>query len=110
MESKMGFQGALAFRPVGMAPHMAHLDFSPGYVNLQTHFTSELSMAESLHIIGEISSAFMGFDGSDPTESLNVYKKYYMQALDLLSSYRDLAKIQNTSWCGAYAQKEVLHL
>jgi len=112
MAETMGsVEQALTHRPVGLAPHMCHLDVSPGYVNVGSHFTSELTMEESLHIIGEVSSSFLQIQINGKTnEDIQTLKKYYDLGNDLLRPYRELAKIQNSTWCGEYAQKTIANL
>lgn len=111
VENMGSLEEALKFRPIGMAQHMCHLDMCPGYTSVGSHFTTELSLTESLHIIGEASSAFLQtqINGAKSAD-IAILKKYYESATDILRPYREIAKIQNSTWCGEYAQKEIAHL
>ena len=62
-------------------------------------------MWESLHIIGEVSSAFLQTQINGATSGdIASLKKYYESATDILRPYREIAKIQNSTWCGEHAQ------
>jgi len=108
LAARTSFDDALAFRPIGLYPGMCHLDVCPGYESVDSHFTSEITTDEAMNVIGEISAAFVEYDGSITYKI--IYEKYYNYAINILKPYREIAAIQNSTWCGEYAQKEVAHL
>eukprot|EP00300_Choanocystis_sp_HF-7_P016600 c19462_g1_i1.p1 GENE.c19462_g1_i1~~c19462_g1_i1.p1 ORF type:complete len:484 (+),score=111.98 c19462_g1_i1:168-1619(+) len=103
LAGKIGFQKALRDKPVLLGYGMGHLDFSPGYVNTNIHFPSELPQDEAVATVGTVISSFLHVQFSNNaslvTRGLAVLQNYHQVALNLTAAFRQTAALQNSTWC-----------
>eukprot|EP00494_Astrolonche_serrata_P024959 UN25219 len=108
------YKTGLIKHPVAMVEGMCHLDFSPGYTHISSHFTTELTRQESQTAIGTVIGAFMNIQVkglvASTQKDYQTLENYYNVAKKIISPYTMAATVQNSTWCGDFGQKTIMHV